>query len=65
MKAAQSSIAIVMLLIILRHILENIEAKSSSQMGAFFYPMFANCVHTQNDVGQKCSRLREIRLVDT
>ena len=21
------------------------EAKSSSQMGAFFYPMFANCVH--------------------
>ena len=47
--------------IILRHILENMKAKSSSQMGAFFYLMFANCVHTQNDVGGKCSRLGEIR----
>ena len=34
---------------LLRHI-KNMEAKSSSQMGyfrRFFYPMFANCVHTK------------------
>ena len=36
--------------IIFCHILRNIKAKSSTQMGhfrRFFYPMFANCVHTK------------------
>ena len=30
-------------------------------MERFSYPMFANCVHAQSDVGGKCSRLGEIR----
>ena len=33
----------------------NMEAKSSSQMSAFFYPMFANCVHAKRCL-PKCSR---------
>ena len=40
--------------IILQHIY-NIEAKSSSQMAALFYPIFANCVHAKR-CWPKCSR---------
>ena len=35
-------------IITLRHVLKNMKAKSSTQMGhfrRFFYPMFANCAH--------------------
>ena len=48
---------------ILRLTPKNMTANFSSQMGHLnrcLYPVFANCVHTQNDVGRKCSRLGEI-----
>ena len=45
---------------ILRLIIYNMESKIFLSWN-FFYPMFANCVHAQNDVGQKCSRLGEVR----
>ena len=36
--------------IILCHIVYNMNAKSSTQLKRFFYPMSANCVHPKNDV---------------
>ena len=50
--------------IILRRIICNMESKIFLSNGTFSYPMFANCVHAQNDVGQKCSRFGEIRFGD-
>ena len=34
---------------------------SSGPYPTFSYPMFANCLHTQNYVGRECSGLRESR----
>ena len=40
------------------------ENKNFLAKGTFFYSTFANCVHAQNDVYRKRSRLREIRFGD-
>ena len=47
------------------HFFQNLKAKFSPSIWltpTYFYSMFANCVHTQNDVGRKWSRLGKIRL---
>ena len=47
----------------LHHNIYNMESKIFLQnYWRFFYPMFANCVHTQNYVLRKCSLWEEIRL---
>ena len=48
-------------LFILRHVFYNMERKKFFFQMELFYPMFTNCIHVQNIVGRKPSRLGEIR----
>ena len=58
---AESIFSIKILFINLCPIVYNIESKIFLSNETFFDPMFADCVHAQNDVNRKCSRLGAIK----